>query len=101
MRLSFTKIAAGLVILAIYAFIVLQGSQGIPGLLKKQRLIREYEKTNAGKVREIEEQRARIDRLNDSPEMSIRQRLKMLKPGEKSFVLQDPPAAGAPATPAH
>ncbi|SRR5579871_574306 len=101
MRLSVTKIAAGLVLLAIYAFIVLQGSQGIPGLMEKQRMIREYEKRNADRVRAIEEQRSRIDRLTDSPEMSIRERLKLLKPGEKSFVIQDPPAAVPPAKPAH
>jgi hypothetical protein len=96
MKSSLTKFAAALVLVAIYAFIVLQGSQGIPGLMEKKRLIREYEKKNADKVREIEEQRARIGRIADSPEMQIRQRLKLLKPGEKSFILQDAPPTPAP-----
>jgi cell division protein FtsB len=99
MKSSLTKFAAALVLVAIYAFIVLQGSQGIPGLIEKQRLITEYEKKNADKVREIEEQRARIGRLTDTPEMQIRQRLKLLKPGEKSFILQDaPPTTPAPSS---
>ena len=99
MKSSFTKFAVGLILLAIYAFIVLQGSQGVPGLMEKRRLIREYEKKNADKVREIEEQRARIGRFTTDPEVPIRERLKLLKPGEKSFVLQDPPAAPAPSAP--
>lgn len=99
MKSSYTKFAAALVLLAIYAFIVLHGSQGIPGLMEKQRQIRDYEKANADKVRQIEEQRARIGRITDSPEMQIRERLKLLKPGEKAFILQDPPPAAAPPKP--
>jgi cell division protein FtsB len=104
MKPSFVKFAgaAALVLLAGYAFIALQGPQGIPGLLEKRRLIREYEKKNADMARKIEEERARIDRFSDSPsgqEMEIRQRLKMVKPGEKVFILQDapPPGPGSPA----
>jgi cell division protein FtsB len=103
MKPSFVKLAgaAALLLLAGYAFIALQGPQGIPGLLEKRRLIREYEQKNADMARKIEEQRARIDRFSDSPsgqEMEIRQRLKLVKPGEKVFILQDapPPAPSAP-----
>ena len=68
--------------------------------MEKRRQIREYEKKNAELARKIEEQRARIDRFSDGssgPEMEIRQRLKLVKPDEKVFILQDQPA---PATPA-
>ncbi|MGO4883406.1 MAG: FtsB family cell division protein [Bryobacteraceae bacterium] len=100
MKSSLSKFAGAvaLVLVAFYAFIALQGPQGIPGLMEKQRQIKEYEKKNADKVREIEEQRARIGRLNDgkTPENEIRERLQLVKPGEKVFMLQD----GQPAQPA-
>ena len=104
MKSSFTKFAgvAALLLLAGYAFITLQGPQGVPGLMEKRRLIREYEKKNADMVRKIEEQRARIGRFSDSPsgEMEIKKRLKLVKPGEKVFILQDPPSpppSGSPS----
>jgi cell division protein FtsB len=105
MKSSFTKFAgaAALVLLGGYAFIALQGPQGVPGLLEKRRLIREYEKKNGDMARRIEEQRARIGRFSDSPssqEMEIRQRLKLVKPGEKVFILQDPPSPPPPVQPA-
>ncbi|HUD99470.1 MAG TPA: septum formation initiator family protein [Bryobacteraceae bacterium] len=102
MKSSFTRFAGavGLLLLAGYAFIALQGHQGIPGLMEKRRLIREYEKKNADIARQIEEQRARIDRFRDSPtgpDLEIRKRLQLLKPGEKVFILQDGiPAPVAP-----
>jgi cell division protein FtsB len=101
MKSSITKFVgvAVLLLLAGYALIALQGPQGVPGLMEKHRLIREYEKKNADLVRKIEEQRARIGRYSDSPsgEMEIRQRLKLVKPGERVFILQDPPAPTAPS----
>ena len=103
MKLSFTKLAGAAVLFLIagYVFIALQGPQGIPGLLEKRRLIQDYEKKNAELARKIEEQRARIGRLSDSKsdqELEIRQRLKLVKPDEKVFILQDP--APAPKQPA-
>jgi cell division protein FtsB len=97
MKSSFTKFAgaAALMLLAGYAFIALQGPQGVPGLMEKRRLIKEYEKTNADIARKIEEQRARIGRFSDSPDQEIRQRLKMVKPDEKVFILQDPPPSSS------
>jgi cell division protein FtsB len=97
MKTTITRFAgaAALLLLAGYAFIALQGPQGVPGLMEKRRLIRDYEKQNADMARKIEQQRARIGRFNDSSsgqEMEIRQRLKMVKPGEKVFILQDPPS---------
>jgi len=103
MKSSITRFvgAAALLLLAGYAFVALQGPQGVPALMEKRRQIREYEKQNADLARKIEEQRARIDRFSDSPsgqELEIRQRLKMVKPDEKVFILQDPPPP--PAKPA-
>jgi cell division protein FtsB len=104
MKSSLTKFAGAVALLLLsgYAFIALQGPQGVPGLMDKRRLIREYEKTNADLARKIEEQRARIGRFNDSAsgqEKEIRQRLKLVKPDEKVFILQDPPPPSPPSQP--
>lgn len=87
-------------LLAGYAFVALQGPQGVPGLIEKRRLIREYEKKNGELARKIEEQRGRIERFTDTPsgpEPEIRHRLMLVKPGEKVFMLQDAPAPPAPS----
>jgi hypothetical protein len=101
MKSSITKLAGAgaLLLLAGYALIALQGPQGVPGLMEKHRLIREFEKKNGDLVKKIEEQRARIGRYSDSPsgEMEIRQRLQLVKPGEKVFIVQDP-AGAAPSS---
>ena len=103
MTSSFVKFAglAALLAIAGYAFVALQGPQGIPGLLEKRRMIQELEKKNADLARRIEEQRARIGRFSDGKsdqELEIRQRLKLVKPDEKVFILQDQtPAQPQPA----
>jgi len=86
--------AAALALVAGYALVALQGPQGIPGLVEKRRLIQEYTKKNEDLARKIEQQRARIGRLSDSTsdqDLKIRERLKLVKPGEKVFILQDAP----------
>ena len=83
-------VAIALVIgLGIYT---LRGSQGIPALMQKKAEIKELEKGNAELAKEIEQQRARIKRLQDNPdaqELEIRRQLKLVHPGEKIFNLQD------------
>ena len=76
----------------IYAFIVLRGPNGIPGLRARQQLIQEYELSNQKMQREIEEKQERIKRLQENPseqEFEIRQRLKLARPGEKIYILDD------------
>jgi len=79
-------------LIAGYAVVALGGPQGIPGLIEKRKQVQELEKRNAALAREIEQKRARIDRLRDNEtdqELEIRQRLKLVKPDEKVFMLQD------------
>ena len=76
-----------------YAFFTLRGPKGIPGLLERQRQIQEAEKRNAALMREIEQKREHIKRLTDDPaeqELEIRQRLKLVHPGEKIFIVGQP-----------
>lgn len=94
MRTSLTKVACAIAILlaAGYAFFTLRGPQGIPGLTEKRRQVQELEKRNAALAREIEMKRDRINRLRESPslqELEIRQRLKLMQPNEKVYILQD------------
>jgi cell division protein FtsB len=76
-----------------YAFFTLRGPKGIPGLLERQRQIQEMEKRNTALAREIEQKREHINRLTDNPaeqEMEIRQRLKLVHPGEKIYIVGEP-----------
>ncbi len=98
MRASLAKFAFVLVTLlvAVYAFFTLRG--GIPALFDKQRQIHELEQRNADLARQIGEKRDRIQRLRESEteqELEIRQRLKLVRPGEKVFILQDPKPSGS------
>jgi cell division protein FtsB len=86
-----------LVLLAIviaYAWIAVSGPQGLQALLEKRREIRQLQEQNAVLNREIEHRRDRIRRLEDSrseQEMEIRKQLKLLRPGETTFILPDGP----------
>jgi cell division protein FtsB len=93
------------VVLAVaYVVTTLRGPQGIPALIEKRREIRDLQEQNANLMQEIQMKRDRLKRLRESQaeqEMEIRNRLKLLRPGETSFILPNggtPPAA--PASPA-
>jgi len=78
---------------ASYAFFTLRGPHGIPWLLEKQREIHEMEDRNAKLDREIERMRDHIKRLETNPseqELEVRERLKLLKPGEKVYITGKP-----------
>lgn len=86
-----------LVLLAIviaYAWIAVSGPQGLQALLEKRTEIRQLQEQNAVLTREIEHRKDRIRRLEDSrseQEMEIRKQLKLLRPGETTFILPDGP----------
>jgi cell division protein FtsB len=83
---------AAFLILGSYAFFVLRGPKGIPGLLAKQREIRVMEQRNAALAQDNERARERIERLTGDPaqqELEIRQRLKLVRPGEKVYILNN------------
>ena len=95
MKAPLTRWASVMVFLMVtsYAFFTLRGPKGIPGLLERQRQIQETEKRNTALAREIDQKREHIKRLADSPadqEMEIRQRLKLVHPGEKIYIVGEP-----------
>jgi len=95
--------AVAVLLAASYAFVTLRGPRGIPALIEKQKQIQILEKENLGLARDIETRRERIKRLREdesAQELEIRQRLKLVRPGEKVFILQDPVAPNnSPAQP--
>jgi cell division protein FtsB len=106
---QFRKTATGgkgaLVLLAIviaYAWIAVSGPQGLQTLLEKRREIRQLQEQNAALAREIEHRRDRIRRLEESTseqEMEIRKQLKLLRPGETTFILPEGPKDSATPAP--
>ena len=93
-----------MLVAAAYGWIALRGPQGIQALIEKRREIRELQEQNASMARENERRRERIKRLESSTseqEMEIRKQLKLLRPGETTFILpgapkSTPPVATAP-----
>lgn len=83
----------GVVLLASYAYVTLRGPRGIPALLEKQQQIEQLEERNTALARGIERQREHIRRLAENPaqqELEIRERLKLVHPGEKIFITGEP-----------
>ena len=79
----------------VYVWIAIKGPQGLQTLIEKHREIRQLEEQNAELRLENERRRERIRRLGDSQseqEMEIRKQLKLLRPGETTFILPNTPA---------
>jgi cell division protein FtsB len=75
-----------------YGYIALSGPQGIPALRKKWTEIRQLEEDVANLQRDNQAKKEHIRRLETDPaeqEMEIRKRLKLLRPGETSFILPE------------
>ena len=87
----------------IYGLVALRGPQGVSALLDKRREVRLLEEQNAAKAAENQRRRERILRLEKNSteqEMEIRKQLKLLRPGETTFILEDSPKpAPAPVPP--
>jgi cell division protein FtsB len=82
------------VLVGVYGYLSLRGPQGVPALMDKWREIRRLEEENASLQRENDYRRDRIKKLQDSPseqELEIRKQLKLLRPGETSFILPEQP----------
>jgi cell division protein FtsB len=77
-----------------YGLVELRSPQGIPALKEKWSEIRRLEEENANLQRENDYRRERIKKLESSvseQELEIRKRLKLLRPGETSFILPPQP----------
>jgi cell division protein FtsB len=82
-----------------YGLAELRSPQGLPALKEKWNQIRQQEEENANLQRENEYRRERIKKLESSPsaqELEIRKNLKLLRPGETSFILPEQPRPEQP-----
>jgi cell division protein FtsB len=76
-----------------YAIFTLQGPRGLTALIEKRQQIHELEKRNAALAQEIERKRDHIKRLAENPaeqELEIRERLKLVRPDEKVYIIGEP-----------
>jgi cell division protein FtsB len=76
-----------------YALVTLRGPKGLPTLYEKRAQIREMEQRNQVLSRDIERKREHIRRLTDNPaeqELEIRERLKLVHPNEKVYIIGEP-----------
>jgi cell division protein FtsB len=83
-------------VIGVYGYLALRGPQGLPALREKWREIRTLEEDNANLQRENQYRRDRIKKLEENPsaqELEIRKKLKLVRPGETSFILPDQPKA--------
>jgi len=81
--------AIAFLLAATFAVVTLTGPRGVHALVEKQAQIQDMEKRNAELQRDIDRERDRIKRLSDSPadqDLEIRERLKLVRPGEKVFI---------------
>lgn len=95
-RAGYTAVA---IAFASYGWMALRGPQGLDALLSKHREIRQLEEKNAEMARENERRREHIRRLKESQseqDMEIRRQLKLLRPGETTFILPEGPKESTP-----
>lgn len=79
-----------IVLAVVYAFFTLRGPRGVPAWLEKRQEIRTLETGNSELARENRLKRDRIEKLLSSEadqELEIRKRLKLVKPNEKVYIL--------------
>ena len=97
MKAPYTRFpyAIAVLLVASYAFFTLHGPGGLGALAEKRAQIREMEKRNEELTRQIERKREHIRRLAENPaenELEIRERLKLVRPNEKVYILGTPAA---------
>jgi len=79
---------------ASYGIMAVRGPHGLRALNEKRTEIQAMEKRNAALAQEIERKREHIRRLEENPaeqELEIRERLKLVRPNEKIYIIGEPP----------
>jgi cell division protein FtsB len=91
---------AAVIFIAAYGWMALRGPQGLQALAEKHRQIRQLQEQNAAMVLENQRRKDHIQLLEESTseqDMQIRKQLKLLRPGETTFILPDAPKEKDPA----
>ena len=87
-----TVYAVAVMFFAGYAVVSLAGPKGVAAWRYKERQFQFQARRNADLAREIDETRARIHKLETDPaeqERVVRDRLKLIRPGERVFVVPE------------
>ena len=95
MKASLPRFAYAVAILLVgsYGYVALRGPKGLQAIAEKRQQIRELEKRNQELTKDIERKREHIRRLNENPaeqELEIRERLKLVRPNEKVYIIGMP-----------
>jgi cell division protein FtsB len=95
MKAPIVRFTLILIVLAVcgYAVFTFQGPGGMRALAEREARIKELEERNAALAKEVERKRERTRRLNESPaeqELEIRDRLRLVHPNEKVYVIGQP-----------
>jgi cell division protein FtsB len=93
-RLTRFAYVVAFLLAAIYAVVTLTGPSGLAALREKQRQIRAEEQRNSSLRQENARAEERIRRLGadqSEQERVVEERLKLVHPGEKVYVLPDAP----------
>jgi|ERR1041385_4900658 cell division protein FtsB len=95
MKARLTRYALIFAILAVcgYVFFTWRGPAGVRALSEKETRIKELEERNAALAKEIERKREHIRRLSENPaeqELEVRDRLKLVHPNEKVYIIGEP-----------
>lgn len=96
MKSSFARFAyvIAFLVVTVYAVATLRGPHGVHALVEKQAQIKEVEQRNDRLAHEIERKRDHIKRLTDNQndqELEIRERLKLVNPTDKVYIIGDTP----------
>jgi cell division protein FtsB len=78
--------------MATYAYVTFQGPHGIPALTEKRRQITALQEENATLAADNRRLATWVDKLGkdkSAQRIKVRERLKLLQPGETQFILPD------------
>jgi cell division protein FtsB len=88
-----------LLLAAAWGVIALRGPNGITALAEKREQIRRLQEQNASMKADNQRKRERIELLRTNrpaQDLEIRERLKLLRPGETQFILPETPKTDSP-----
>lgn len=83
-----------IVVVSAYGLAALRGPNGLPALTEKRRHIQTLQENNASLAADNLRKKERIELLKTSrpaQDLEIRERLKLLRPGETQFILPETP----------
>jgi cell division protein FtsB len=91
-RIARLACAIAFLLVATYAAVTLAGPKGLSSLYAKEREIQAVEKQNAEIAKDIDREKKKVDQIRANPdaqERVVEERLNLVRPGDKVFMLPD------------